>query len=113
MFQVLSADKGYMVHLLQVTIAKTHSLKESYFKDVLLALSKVAPKEIQLVKGKVLELVPEYCLPVFSIIQVFQLNKYTQVKICHKLLFTALFLMMATGYRIQFKVLKVPLSECP
>jgi len=41
----------------------------------------------------------------------FQLNKYNQVKMYHKLFFIALFLMMTTGYRIQFKVLKVTLSE--
>ncbi len=66
MFQVLAADNGYMVRFVQVTIAETHSFKDNYFKDVLLALIKVVPKEFQLVKVEVVALVPEYLLPVSS-----------------------------------------------
>ncbi len=66
MFQVLAADNGYMVRFVQVTIVKTHSFKENYFIYVLLALSKVIPKEFQLVNVEIVGLVPEYRLPVFS-----------------------------------------------
>ncbi len=66
MFQILAANGGYKVHFIQVTIAKTHSIKEDYFAGVLSALHKVVPIEFLLVEVEVVGLVPEYCLQQFK-----------------------------------------------
>ncbi len=66
MFQILAANGGYKVRFIQVTIAKTHSVKYDYFADVLSALRKVVPIEFLLVEVEVVGLVPEYRLQEFK-----------------------------------------------
>ena len=66
MFHILSADGGYKVRFVQVTIAETHSFKEQYFVDVLSTLRWVVLQEFELVEVEVVGLVPEYRLPIFK-----------------------------------------------
>jgi hypothetical protein len=66
MFQILAANGGYKVRFIQVTIAKTHSVKYDFFADVLSALRKVIPIEFMLVEVEVVGLVPEYRLQEFK-----------------------------------------------